>query len=113
MKANTPRRNNPILKRDIKREVKEQLTKQYAETYADCASDVMQQTLANVLLCLERNYGFGKKRLSDFVHALQMWCDVMDSPTERTGTWTTEDNIAYFKEKYGIDLKKEFQAVVV
>lgn len=91
---------------------KEETEKRYQEIFSECAADVMQQTLANVLLCLERECGFGEIRLKRFVKALQSWCDVMNSPTEITGTWTTNDNIEYFKERYGIDLRKEFQAEI-
>lgn len=80
------------------------------QVFADCAEDVMQQTLANVLLCLERDYGFKDKRLKDFVANLQGWIDIMSQPTELTKAWGTVDNIEYFKTKYGIDLRKEFVA---
>lgn len=109
MKANYYRAMN---KTEAFKIAQKEVSAKYDEIFADCAADVMQQTLANVLLCLERDYNFGKKRLSDFVKALQGWCDIMDSPTELTKGWTTNDNIKYFREKYGIDLKKEFSAEV-
>lgn len=112
MRANLPRRNSPITKRAIVKEVSKQLPEFYDEIFADCANDVMQQTLANVLLCLERDYGFGKKRLTDFVKQLQGWCDIMSQDTELTKAWSTDDNIEYFKKKYGIDVRECFSAEV-
>ena len=90
----------------------EETEKKYDEIFAECAADVMHQTLANVLLCLERSYGFGEIRLKRFIKDLQGWNDVMNNPTALTGSWTTIDNIEYFKSKYGIDLRKEFEAEI-
>lgn len=91
---------------------KQEVTAMYDQVFAECAEDVMQQTLANVLLCLERDYGFGTRRLKSFVKNLQRWCDVMSTPTEITKAWSTSENIEYFKSKYGIDLREEFKADV-
>ena len=90
----------------------EETTKQYQTIFAECAADVMQQTLANVLLTLERDYGWKRKRLKKFIANLQGWNDIMSQPTELTKTWTTNDNIRYFQEKYSIDLRKVFEAEV-
>lgn len=84
----------------------------YKQTFAECAADVMQQTLATVLLTLERSYGWKEKRLREFVTNLRCWVDAMERPTELTGTWKTTDNINYFRDVYGIDLPKEFEAEV-
>lgn len=95
-----------------KRIVQQETQNQIGEIFAECAEDVMQQTIANVLLCLERSCGFGEIRLKRFVKDLQGWNDVMCTPTGLSRTWTTYDNIEYFKTKYGIDLRKEFYAEI-
>jgi hypothetical protein len=91
---------------------KQEVTAMYDQVFAECAEDVMQQTLANVLLCLERDYDWRKQRLENFVKNLQGWCDIMQHDTDITKAWSTNDNIEYFKDKYGIDLREEFKAEV-
>lgn len=91
---------------------KQEVTAMYDQVFAECAEDVMQQTLANVLLCLERDHDFDAEQLKDFVTNLQRWCEVMSKPTEITKAWSTSENIEYFKRKYGIDLRKEFKAEI-
>ena len=91
----------------------EEVGKIQSEIYRDCASDIMQQTLANVLLCLERDYGWRGQRLRGFVKNLQGWIDIMSTSTPLTDEWTTTDNIEYFCKQYGIDLKKEFVAELI
>lgn len=108
MKANYTVMNRSEAVRIARAEVE----KSYKQTFADCAADVMQQTLATVLLTLERSYGWKDKRLKDFVANLRCWVDAMERPTDLTGTWETTDNIDYFREVYGIDLRKEFEAEV-
>ena len=92
---------------------KEEVSKLYEEVFSECAENVMQQVVSNVLLCLERDYGWRSKRLREFVQNLRGWCDIMQQDTPITKSWTTLDNIAYFLEKYNIDIKKEFQAEVI
>jgi hypothetical protein len=91
---------------------KQECEAMYEQVFQDCAEDVMQQTLANVLLSLERDYGWRSKRLREFVNNLKGWCDIMQTDTPITKAWTTNDNIDYFKTKYDIDLRKEFDVEV-
>ena len=105
--------NYGVMSKSAARQIaKEEVSRMYEQVYAECAADVMQQTLANVLLCLERDYGWRSKRLREFVSNLQGWCDIMQTDTPITKSWTTNDNIDYFKNKYSIDLRKEFEAEV-
>lgn len=110
MKANYY--SKPMSKTEAHRIAKQEVNAMYNEVFADCAADVMQQTLATVMLCLERDYGWKKQRLDGFVHNLQSWCDIMQKSTEITKAWSTTDNIEYFKKKYLIDLREEFKAEV-
>ena len=88
---------------------KEEVSRMYEHVFAECAADVMAQVMANVLLTLERDYGWRKERLATFIHNVQSWVDIMQKPSEITDTWSTNDNIDYFKKKYGIDLREEFK----
>lgn len=90
----------------------EEVTKFYEDIFRECAADVMHQTIATFLLYLERDKGYGKKRLKDAVEAIKGWCDIMDNPGEGARGWSTVDNIEYFKKKYGIDLREEFKAEI-
>ena len=110
MKANYY--SKPMSKTEAHRIAKQEVSAMYEQVFSDCAEDVMQQTLANVLLSLERDYGWRKQRLSEFVANVKSWCDIMQTDTELTKAWSTTDNIRYFKEKYGIDLRTEFTAEV-
>lgn len=106
--------NYGVMNKSTARQIaKEEVSRMYEQVFAECAADVMQQTLANVLLTLERDYGWKRQRLQGFVRNLQGWTDIMQTPTAITGTWSTNDNIAYFQNKYHIDLRKEFDAEVV
>lgn len=108
MKANY----KPLTRSEAKKIAREEVNSAYQELFAECAADVMQQVISNVLLCLERDYGWKKQRLDSFVHNLQSWCDIMQKSTEITKAWSTTDNIEYFKKKYLIDLREEFKAEV-
>ena len=94
----------------IRKMVKQEVALQYDKIYEECAENIMRQTLASVLLCLERTRDYKKKRLNDFLNDLKNWIDVMNKPTDLNGKWNNNDNIIYFKEKYGIDLCEMFSA---
>lgn len=99
----------PMNKTKAHQIAQEEVNKMYQQIFAECAGDVMAQVLSNVLLTLERDYGWRDKRLTDFIHNLHGWVDIMQTPSEITDEWTTKDNIRYFADKYGIDLEKEFE----
>ena len=99
-------------KEQIRKMVRQEVALQYDEIYKECANNIMHQTIAGVLLCLERTHGFKEKRLKSFLKDLQNWLDVMNNPTDLNKGWNQNDNIIYFKETYGIDLTELFSAKI-
>ena len=92
----------------IRKMVKQEVALQYDEIYKECAENIMWQTLASVLLCLERTRDYREKRLKDFLNDLKNWIDVMNEPTDLNGKWNNNDNIIYFKEFYSYVTRREF-----
>lgn len=93
-------------KKAIHEEIKREMESRHWEIFNSIASDIAQQTLSNVLLVLEKTYGFGKIRLERFLEDLKDMSEIMENPTQMTSRFTTIDNIRYFNDKYGIDLKE-------
>lgn len=83
--------------------------KKYQEVFDEIYIDVASQTLANVFMTLVKSYGFGKKRLIEFLENLKSNCDIMNGCGFCINKVTTDDNLAYLKDKYALDLKKEFE----
>lgn len=92
--------------------VRQELEKYYEEVFREVASDVAQQVLTNVLVTLEKSYGFGKKRLERFERDVEDMTQIMNTPTPISHRFTSTDNINYLNKKYGIDLK-QFKIEVV
>lgn len=99
--------------KEIREEVNRQMTEKKFELMQEIASELAVQVLANVLVTLEKSYGFKQKRLQGFVDNLKSMCDLMSNPLPITHRFDVDDNIDDLKEKYGIDLKKEFKFDVV
>ncbi len=111
MNAHYPQRNARTKKAEIVREVQKQLPDYYRQVFRSCAEDVMQQTIAGVMMTLEKCYGWKRTRLHRFVKDLQMMLDAMLQPTDITAAWSNDDNIQYLR-RYGIDIKEEFKAEI-
>lgn len=99
--------------KDVKREVEREFSERKADLIHEIAPDLAGQILSNVLITLEKSYGFKKQRLKTFLDQLHATCDLMDKPTGLTHRWTVDDNIKYLKDKYDIDLKNEFTFDVI
>ena len=93
-------------KQAIKAEVEREFEQRHWEIFQSIASDIAQQALSNVLFVLEKSYGFGKVRLNRFLEDLKDMSEIMETPSPMTGRFTTADNIRYFRDKYGIDLRE-------
>ena len=109
MRAYCPQSNIKARKAEIVKEVQKQLPDYYRQVFRECAEDVMQQSIAAVLLTLDKCYGWKRQRLNQFVRDLQMMLDTMTKPTEISASWCNDDNIKYM-HRYGIDIRKEFKA---
>lgn len=96
-------------KKAIHDEVMREYQARYDEHQNAIVSDIAVQVLSNVLITLDKSYGWRKDRLKHFVEALQDMSDIMENPTPMTHRFTPDDNYEYIKNTYGIDLKEEFQ----
>lgn len=94
--------------KEVKREVEREFSQRKVDLIREIAPDLAQQVLSNVLITLDKSYGFKKQRLKSFLDQLHATCDLMNEPTVLTHRWTVDDNIKYLKDKYDIDLTKEF-----
>jgi hypothetical protein len=85
-------------KKEIEKIVKEEVEKAYPEI----SRDVAYQTFAMVFLVLNKDYGFGRKRLLDLKDKieLQYWM-MQEKPCGID--YTPEDVLRICKEKFGID----------
>ena len=93
--------------KELKKTVEEEFTKKRYEVYADAAQDITVQVLSNVLKTLEIFYGWKQSRLEKFIACLHDYEDDM----VRFGI-TTVNNYNEIKDKFSIDLVKEFPAHV-
>ena len=107
MKANY----KPVGKSEARRIAREEMEQYKFDVFSECAAEILQQSIAAVLITLEKCYGWKKERLTEFVSNLQMYLDTMQEGGI-TGKWDNDENIGYLKEVFGIDLRAEFQAEV-
>ena len=97
----------PMSRAEIKAAVEKEFAKQHYNLYQETVQDITVQILANVLSTLELWYGWKKDRLRKFIDTLHSEEDDMLRLKV-----TTLDNVQKVKERYGIDLYKEFPAHV-
>lgn len=107
MKANY----KPIGKSEARRIAREEMEQYKFDVFSECAAEILQQSIAAVLITLEKCYGWKQQRLTGFVSSLKMYLDTMQEGGI-TGKWDNDENISYLKEAFGIDLRAEFQAEV-
>lgn len=83
------------------------------EVYSEAVQDITAQTLATVMVTLEQWYGWKEERLKKFVEHIHDTEDLMVKPSPLHHRFTHLDNLKHIKEKYNIDLRKEFPAHAV
>lgn len=107
MKANY----KPIGRSEARRIAREEMEQYKFDVFSECAAEILQQSIAAVLITLEKCYGWKRQRLTEFVSNLQMYLDTMQE-SNITDKWDNDENIGYLKEAFEIDLRAEFQAEV-
>ena len=98
MKARTPF----LAKR---KDVEKEVLKEFQRQEQQLAENFTIQTVANILYILEKQFGFGNKRLNAVVDGI----DSLNSLQKQGILGETFDNldlIRHFKDKYDIDLSK-------
>lgn len=68
--------------------------------------DVIPQVLAVVLLTLNKDFGFGEKRLRRCISGMKSYFKLMNTEIFNRKI-TTLDCLKYLKDEYGIDLDEE------
>ena len=98
MKARTPF----LAKR---KDVEKEVLKEFQREEQQLAENFTIQTVANILYILEKQFGFGNKRLNAVVDGI----DSLNSLQNKGVLGETFDNldlVRHFKDKYNIDLSK-------
>lgn len=88
---------------EIKKAFDEEYSKRCDEIYASITQDITVQLMATVLFELNKEFGFGKKRLQRVQSGTESLFKLMEEGILGK-KFTTEDLIKYMKEKYDIEL---------
>ena len=104
MKAHKP----PDTFAQIKREVTAEMNRQEPELFKKHAEMLIPQVYAMVLYTLATCEGYGEKRLKRFCEHIHDIDELMDNPSRLHHKFDPTDLIDVVKEKYGIDVVKEF-----
>lgn len=84
------------------REVKELVKAEVEKAYPEISRDVAYQTFAMTFLVLNRDYGFGRKRLQDLKDAIET--EYWKMQAKPLGIeYNPDDVLRICKEKFGID----------
>lgn len=104
VKAHTP----PTTFSQIKREVAAEVNRKEPEIFKKHAEMLIPQVYAMVLYTLATCEGYGVKRLKRFCEHIHDIDDLMENPSRLHHRFDPTDLIDVVKEKYGIDVVKEF-----
>lgn len=92
---------------DLKRQALEENREQIRdEIFNDVLKNVTTQMLAFVLVTLDVEYGWKKKRLKTFVKSMNRIGDILDKGAFMGKTATAVDCYRYLKDKHGIDTQE-------
>jgi len=81
--------------------------KKYDEMFSHCKQDIIAQVLSVCLNTLANRFGFGKKRLLDFLSDVEGTFTIMDGQGIFGKRFTTVDLIKQINQDYGINLDKD------
>ena len=104
VKAHTPPTTFP----QIKREVAAEFDRKEPELFKKHAEMLIPQLYAMVLYTLATCEGYGEKRLKRFIEHIHDVDELMENPSKLHHRFDPTDLIDVVKEKYGIDVVKEF-----
>ena len=86
-------------------DVKKEIVREFKRQEQQLAENFTIQTVANVLYILEKQFGFGKKRLSAVLDAIDS-LNTLQNQGVLGETFDNLDLVQHFKDKYDIDLSK-------
>ncbi len=102
-----------VTEKQVQKSVDDMIEDIRFEVYAEAVQNITAQTLATVMVTLEQWYGWKEERLTKFVEHIHDTEDLMVKPSPLHHRFTHLDNLKHIKEKYNIDLIKEFPAHAV
>lgn len=94
---------------EIRRKVEEEYQKKKDEVYEVVINDVLPQFMAVCLCVLNKDHGFGRKRLLSFLDGVKTQFAWMDGIGILGQKVNTLDCLEYLKKRYDIDVDKEMQ----
>lgn len=94
--------------KDVKKAARQEYEEIREEIFRECAHDIMTQALCVVYYTLIQK-GWREKRLKDFTTEIKATNDLMCNPSRLHHRFSPLDIEKMIKEKYGIDLRKEFE----
>lgn len=89
-------------------DVKKEVTKEFQYQEQQLAENFTYQTVANILYILEKQFGFGKKRLNTVFDAIDS-LNTLQNQGVLGETFDNLDLIEYFNTKYDIDVTKRIK----
>lgn len=96
-----------ILPKEQRQYINDKVYEYRAEIFKDVAQDIGSQFMAMALYTLEKQYGWKRKRLLDFLEAVKDISKCLDTMTFRKKQGAL-DVKRYLKEKYKIDVETVF-----
>lgn len=89
---------------EMKRNFEREFNDRSDELFSAIKRDVVAQMMATVLVTINQDYGFGKKRLQDFKRNVEARFIAMAGDGIMGRQLTTQNCIDLMREKYGIDV---------
>lgn len=93
---------------EFQKAVADEIAKQEPEIFKKHAEMLIPQVYAMVLYTLATCEGYGEKRLKRFCEHIHDIDELMENPSRLHHRFDPTDLIDVVKEKYGIDVVKEF-----
>lgn len=94
-------------RKSINKAMEDEWKSKQDEYYEKCKKDIIPQVVATCMYCLKIRYGFGKKRMHDFLDEIRATNELLESDLIFGKGFTTVDLIQMIKEQYNIDLDKD------
>lgn len=90
---------------EIKKAYRKEYEAQAAELFEETKKDIIAQLMATCMVELNKEFGFGKKRLNRFKRGTE-WLFVQMMNDGLMGMpFTTQNCIDFMRDKYGIDVE--------
>ena len=88
---------------EIRQRVEEEYQKKKDQIYESVIQDVLPQFMSVCMVELNKEFGFGEKRLRSVLDGVKDHFKLMDGVGILNHQYSTLDCLTYLKEKYGID----------